>query len=977
MAFRKLTHEESLGRYRLVAQLGHGGMADVFVARRAGADGAEQLVAVKRMLPSLAADRASVAMFLHEGRVAAQLAHPNICRVLELGEVDGTPFLAMELLFGLPWSEIVPAVPDRPAETLVRFVAGAAVQACEGLHHAHVATGADQRPRSVVHRDVSPSNLFITSEGCVKLLDFGVSKVVTEATVTGGARKGKLPYMAPEQLQGMPVDIRADIFSLGVVTWEALAGRALFDRRSDREIMQAVAHADIPALPGARPVSERLDAVLRRALARDRTQRHGSAHELAGDLRRAIAACGEPMAPSEIAAQLATWLGPSLARRARDLAELGGEVSALDAATGESTVRHEPAPVAGARLRERSVVIGGAATMDGVAPTLPAGGPAGGPAVQPTDAPGPALNLEDAPRDRRHRGAMPSSGELIGKYRLGKKLGEGAFGRVFIARDTGLDRDVALKFLRAHHVSNPQVVERFLQEARSAAKLSHPGIVTVYELGTGRDGTVFIAMELLRGESLNDRLRRMGRLPPDAALEICRQIASVLEAAHQAGIVHRDLKPDNIFLAVDSTMPGGERVKVLDFGIAKLAARQTTAIQTGSLVLGTPRYMSPEQCSSSANVDHRSDIYALGCILYELVCGRALFNGGVGEIIAMHQLIAPPAARDSVPDLSPALDRLISWMLAKDPGERPQTMERVEGEITSGLAGVPTMAAVPVGLRRADTAGPVAVTPAAEPAQNRTTLSGSTNSVAAPASRRRVGVVLTTAAVLAGVVVGVIVTRTPDRSAATPPADPPPGAAPSTLPPPPVATGSPPVAASASPAAEPRAADPVPADAGAASAGGAEPPAPARRLTPDSIVATVRGEYAAELQRCFERHAKPSRGASRKLVVTLHVAATGRVVDYQTDPPMPGCEVLANMRFAADGDVDDPSRRVTAEVAFDYPSLPARTGAGAPARAAHSCPPGTVWKPSESACGGPPDKKPCPPIKDRVIDPFDEDPCRQ
>ena len=725
-----------------------------------------------------------------------------------------------------------------------------------------------------------------------------------------------------------------------------------------------------------RSCAARWHAIARSAMARRTSSPHA--------LREAIAAYGEPMAPGEIEAQLATWLGPSLARRSRDLAELTGETRSLEGATGEPTARHKPAPVAGVRLRERSVVVGGAAVdgqdrrlhidgiLDGMAPTLPAGGQAG----QPPGARGPALTLEDASRDRPQRGAMPSSGDILGKYRLGKKLGEGAFGLVFIARDTELDRDVALKFLRSHHVSNPQVVERFLREARAAAKLSHPGIVTVYEYGTAGDGTVFIAMELLRGESLNDRLHRTGSLPPDAALEICRQIASILEAAHQAGIVHRDLKPDNIFLTVDSTMPGGERVKVLDFGIAKLAAPQTTTIQTGSLVLGTPRYMSPEQCSSSANVDHRSDIYALGCILYELVCGRALFDGGLGEVIAMHQLVDPPAARDSVPDLPPALDRLISWMLAKDPGKRPQTMERVEAEITGGLAGVASMAVVPVRLRRPDTAGPLADSPA-EPAPNHTTLSGSTSSLAAPAARRRTGVVLTTGAVLIGVVAAIVITRTPDPPAAAPPETPPPPAAPPAMPSPPVVTGTPPVAASASPAAEPQAMEPAPADAGTANPAGAEPPAPARDLTPDSIVATVRGEHAAELRRCYERYAKPSRDASRKLVVTLHVAATGRVVDYQTDPPMTGCKVLANMRFAADGAVDDPSRRVTAEIAFDFPSVPARPGAGPPARAPHSCPPGTVWKPSESACGAPPDKKPCPPIKDRMIDPFGEDPCRQ
>lgn len=281
-----------------------------------------------------------------------------------------------------------------------------------------------------------------------------------------------------------------------------------------------------------------------------------------------------------------------------------------------------------------------------------------------------------------------------------------------------------------------------------------------------------------------------------------------------------------------------------------------------------------------------------------------------------------------------------------------------------------------VHLRRPDPARPLADSPAVRPARDRTAMSGSTTSMAGPASRRRTGVVLTTGVVLAGAVAGIVaVTRTPDPPAA--PAGSPPPVAPSAVPSPPVATGTPPVAAPAAPVAERRAVDPVPPDAGAASAADAEPSAPARRLTPEGIVATVRGEYAAELRRCYERHAKTSHDASHKLVVTLHVAATGRVVDHQTDPPIPGCEVFKNMRFAADGAVDDPPRQVTAEVAFDYPSTPPRSGVVAPARASHSCSPGKVWKSSESACVVLPDKKECPPIKDRVISPFEEDPCRQ
>src|SRR5215467_9788322 len=135
---------------------------------------------------------------------------------------------------------------------------------------------------------------------------------------------------------------------------------------------------------------------------------------------------------------------------------------------------------------------------------------------------------------------MISSGAQIGKYRLGKKLGQGGFGVVFLAQDTSLDREVALKFLNPEHTTSAQILQRFLQEARSAAKISHPGIVTVYECGETH-GTAFIAMEKLEGESLTDRLARSGRLAPDSAMEIGRQVASALEAAHRAGIVHRDL----------------------------------------------------------------------------------------------------------------------------------------------------------------------------------------------------------------------------------------------------------------------------------------------------------------------------------------------------------------------------------------------------------------------------------------------------
>ncbi len=276
------------------------------------------------------------------------------------------------------------------------------------------------------------------------------------------------------------------------------------------------------------------------------------------------------------------------------------------------------------------------------------------------------------------------SGVRVGKYVIGRKLGQGGFGILHAARDTELDREVAIKFLRPEHVFKPTVVQRFLQEARAAARINHPGIVTVYESGivggtnTRADGTVYIAMELLAGETLAQRLKRTGGLPVPVAAGIAHQLAAALAAAHASGIVHRDLKPQNVYLVPDPAVVGGERVKILDFGIAKLVDDFGSNVQTHSmLMLGTPMYMSPEQCKSSAKVDARSDIYALGCMLFELVCGRPPFDGDSGELIAKHQLVPPPAARSLVRTLPPELDALVTAMLAKSPADRPQTMDAV------------------------------------------------------------------------------------------------------------------------------------------------------------------------------------------------------------------------------------------------------------------------------------------------------------
>ncbi len=281
---------------------------------------------------------------------------------------------------------------------------------------------------------------------------------------------------------------------------------------------------------------------------------------------------------------------------------------------------------------------------------------------------------------------MSTVGLRIGRYEVGERLGKGGFGVVHLARDHELGREVAIKFLRPEYMTRKQVVQRFLQEARACAKIGHPGIVTVFEAGIvegtgGRiDGTAYLVMERLRGDSLGHRLQTRGRMPAIGAIGIARQLAAVLHVAHDAGIIHRDLKPDNVFLVKDAAVVGGERVKILDFGVAKLTDPDPDEDPNthSQMMLGTPRYMSPEQARAAAKVDHRTDIYALGCLLYELVCGKPPFGGDIGDVLVAHQTapITPP--RELVPSIPNALDELIVRMLAKEPDGRPASMRFVD-----------------------------------------------------------------------------------------------------------------------------------------------------------------------------------------------------------------------------------------------------------------------------------------------------------
>ncbi len=269
-------------------------------------------------------------------------------------------------------------------------------------------------------------------------------------------------------------------------------------------------------------------------------------------------------------------------------------------------------------------------------------------------------------------------GRTIGAYRVVAELGEGAMGKVYVGEHQMLGRRVAIKVLQPAFAADEDSVSRFFDEARVVTAIHHPNIVDVIDFGDF-EGRSYFVMELLEGETLGDRLASVGRLDPDVAVKICGQIAAALASAHDRGIVHRDLKPDNTFLCSYPDYP--DHVKVLDFGVAKLVAegegREKRRTRVGT-VLGTPLYMSPEQCLGSASLDHRSDIYALGVMLYEMVTGISPFDRGqVTQVLMAHLNDAPVPPRQHRPDLPEALEKVILRTLEKAPSDRYDDMRQL------------------------------------------------------------------------------------------------------------------------------------------------------------------------------------------------------------------------------------------------------------------------------------------------------------
>jgi serine/threonine protein kinase len=275
-----------LGKYQLVRNLAVGGMAEVFLARASGIEGFEKLVVVKRILPTLAASDDFVRMFLDEARLAAQLHHPNIAQVYDIGLDAGAHFFVMEYLDGHDVRAVLSAstktggLPLEHALTIATSVAA-------GLHHAHEHRGPDGKSLGIVHRDVSPTNVLVTFAGAVKLVDFGVAKARTRAETRDGALKGKLRYMSPEQCRAEPLDRRSDIYSLGLLLYELTAGSRAFDEELEYKLMNLVAAGSVPPPSSrVRAYPKELEAIVMKALRPNPAERYATAEEMQLELER-------------------------------------------------------------------------------------------------------------------------------------------------------------------------------------------------------------------------------------------------------------------------------------------------------------------------------------------------------------------------------------------------------------------------------------------------------------------------------------------------------------------------------------------------------------------------------------------------------------------------------------------------------------------------------------------------------------------
>jgi serine/threonine protein kinase len=626
-------------KYKIDGFLGRGGMGEVVSAKQLTLN---RRVAIKVLTGAGTGDE-RVARFVREAQATARIESEHAARVIDFGDLeDGTPYFVMEYLEGKDLQEML----STTGRFSMQMAADVAIQTCEALATAHA--------QQIVHRDIKPANLFVTHRPdgslLLKVLDFGISKVITDpgnaALTQASAQFGTPPYMSPEQIRSSGlVDHRTDIWSLGVVLYELLAGERPFDASTRGEVFAHIERGSPRSILELRPdVPAAVAALIEGCLERECAARISDVGEIAEIL--------EPFASEDIRPLVRRieriLAGRPLSRaNARTSPEPEADLT-VERVNTEETRPPEPTPPA-APLATTELASGNAAVWLGR--SLPSG------------------------------------------LRIERCIGRGAMGEVHEAvRDSG--ERVAIKLILAEIASDPVARERFVREAKAASSLSSRHVVRIVDPGLGEmDGHPFIVMELLQGETLEDLIRSRGALSPRAVALAFTQVCEALAEAHGRALIHRDIKPSNLFL---HEAPGGEIVlKICDFGIAKLGEAPTAAAGENGLtqawqVLGSPAYMSPEQMSDAREVDARSDVWSVCVSLYEALAGarpwpRTMSAHDIGVVTATRGV---PPLSEAAPWLDPALVGVVHRGLAYAKEARWASVEELAGALRPFTGGM-------------------------------------------------------------------------------------------------------------------------------------------------------------------------------------------------------------------------------------------------------------------------------------------------
>jgi serine/threonine-protein kinase len=577
------------GRLLLLKLLARGGMGDVYLAATTGIEGAERPIVVKTVRRDHIHDGSFLARFLDEARVQSQLNHPGVAQILEAStDENGEPYTIVEYVEGRSLADVRHRAVQVGARIGWPEACALAIEMSMALAHVHERAGADGTPLGIVHRDLSPQNVMVGHAGEVKLIDFGTARGHNRRCHTvAGVVFAKPGYVAPEVARQQVGDGRIDVYAIGVMLWELCAGKRLLSGEAQKHLEDVAADRfDVPLLAASRGIPKELDAIIQKLCANDPDDRYASASHAAGDLARVLAQApvvksGERSVRARVGILMKTLWPHEPARSRAEFAKLLKQAREL---------RKEPETPPASGIME---IHAAQMTQD---PAILAGTP----------------------------------------YKMLRKIGEGASGEVFEAEHVELGRRYAVKVLTSAHAAAHDAVARFRKEARAVAKLSHPNLVRLHDFGKSLDGRVFLAMELLSGQTL-DVYAEAG-LGWREAVALAIQATRALEAAHEAGVVHRDLKPQNLFLTSEGDL------KLLDFGVAMALADTGDGErkQKGFAVFGTPEYMAPEQVAGET-VDARCDLYALGCVLYELVTGTRPFEGS--PVVVMGKQLREQAER--------------------------------------------------------------------------------------------------------------------------------------------------------------------------------------------------------------------------------------------------------------------------------------------------------------------------------------------